>query len=172
MLAKRLTRRGLTLSAAALAAGLGPQATAAALSSSLVLATVKAGTVMLVSPSAAGVVSAQVAALSETVVRTLFLAKLKLVTALLLVGSVFAVGVGAVASGQLGITGFVAQDHDSSQASGARSGGDPANRPAATSPLSGDASMKTLLQQALETAGTVADPYVKIRILLRIADVQ
>ena len=44
--------------------------------------------------AAAGVVSAHVAALSEGVVKTMFLSKLKMATAVLLLGGVFAIGAG------------------------------------------------------------------------------
>jgi RNA polymerase sigma factor (sigma-70 family) len=98
MLARRLTRRGLTLSAAGLAASLGRDATAAFVNQSLVGMTVKAATQVAAGQAAAGIVSSQVAALTEGVVRAMLLGKLKTVGVLLLVVTFLGVGVGAFRS--------------------------------------------------------------------------
>src|SRR6516225_3455539 len=70
LLARRLARRWPTLTGGALLAGLGPQATAAALPASLVQTTVKAGMCVLGGRAlTAGLVSAQVVLMSEGVLR-------------------------------------------------------------------------------------------------------
>jgi RNA polymerase sigma factor (sigma-70 family) len=77
----RLTRRGLALSAGALAAALS-QGTAAALPAALVAATDKAAVLFAAGGPAAARISPQVITLTNKVVQTMFLSKLKVVTAL------------------------------------------------------------------------------------------
>src|SRR5262249_23531265 len=150
LLARRLARRYPTLASGALLAGLGPQATAVTLPASLVQTTVKAGMCVLGGRAlTAGVVSAQVALLSEGGVRAMFLTKLKIIAAIVCLGGLLTLGVGTVASRSLG-TG-----DESSKVTGA----------------SKDES-SPLLKQALEAARTVTDPEAKLRVLLRIATVQ
>jgi RNA polymerase sigma factor (sigma-70 family) len=84
LLRRRLTRRGLGLTAGALATGLGGEATAA-LPPGLVASTVRAGTLVPAGPAAAGVISARAVALSEGVVRAMFLARLKVATVVVLI---------------------------------------------------------------------------------------
>jgi RNA polymerase sigma factor (sigma-70 family) len=85
ILAKRLTRHGVTLSGGALVAALAQEAVSASAPLSLVFATVRAATAYAAEPAtAAAVASAPVAALTEGVLRTMLLSKLK-ITALLLV---------------------------------------------------------------------------------------
>ena len=82
LLARRLARRGLTLSAGALATALAPGAASAAMPPALVNSTIKAALLTAAGQAAAaGPVSARVAALTEGMVRTMLLAKLKLTTA-------------------------------------------------------------------------------------------
>jgi hypothetical protein len=150
LLAKRLARRCPTLTGGALLAGLSPQATAAALPASLVQSTVKAGMCVLAGRAlTAGVVSAQVALLSEGVVRAMFLTKLKIIAAIVCLGGLLTLGVGTVASRSLG------------------TGDESLNVTAASKDES-----NPLLKQALEAARTVTDPEAKLRVLLRIATVQ
>jgi RNA polymerase sigma-70 factor (ECF subfamily) len=80
ILAKRLARHGLTLSAGALAAALSHGSASAAVPTTLVAATVQAAG----QATTAGAVSAQVAALANTVVKVMALAKLKTAAALVL----------------------------------------------------------------------------------------
>jgi RNA polymerase sigma-70 factor (ECF subfamily) len=95
LLAKRLRRHGLALSAGTLAAVLSPQAVAA-LPTSLVAATMQALPPLAAGQaSAAGAVSAEVAALTTRVLKGMLLAKLKWATAVLL--AVAAVGGGITA---------------------------------------------------------------------------
>ena len=92
-LAKRLTRRGVTLSGAAVAATLGE--TAAAPSAALVQLTVQAGTASIAGQSAAlGVGSAKAIKLSETVLKMMLLNKLKLASAFILSCALLTAGVG------------------------------------------------------------------------------
>jgi RNA polymerase sigma factor (sigma-70 family) len=85
LLRTRLARRGVTLSAAGLAGALSRDAVSAAVPPPLATATVAA--VMRVAANtgaAAGVLPHQVAALTDGVLKTMFLAKLKMTTAFLL----------------------------------------------------------------------------------------
>jgi RNA polymerase sigma factor (sigma-70 family) len=150
ILARRLSRRGLALTSSALAANLGQQANATPLPSSLVLTTVKAGTLVLARPAAAtGVVSAQVVALSEGVLKAIFLSKLKIVTIALLAGTLLLVGVGTIASRGLR--------------------GEPQPSSASQAPQT-DA--KSLLGQALETARAIEDLPTRFRALISVASAQ
>jgi RNA polymerase sigma factor (sigma-70 family) len=93
MLAGRLARRGLVLSAGAVA-GLLPQK-ATAVSTSLVLSTVKAARVSAAGQAAVGgVISSTVAALTEGVLKTMWLTKLKPLAAALVVLALVAFGGG------------------------------------------------------------------------------
>jgi RNA polymerase sigma factor (sigma-70 family) len=96
LLANRLARRGLTLSAGALATGLGREALAAGVPGSLVDPTVKAALLVAAGQATAGVISAQVAALTEGVVKAMLLTKLKGFALVLLMLTVLAVGVGVL----------------------------------------------------------------------------
>jgi RNA polymerase sigma factor (sigma-70 family) len=84
MLAKRLTRRGLTISGGAVAA-VSQEAASACVPASLVSATVKAATLAAAGRAAAGVIPVQVAALTEGLLKSMFLTKLKGVVVVLLV---------------------------------------------------------------------------------------
>jgi RNA polymerase sigma factor (sigma-70 family) len=84
LLRTRLARRGVTLSAVALAGALAHDSALAAVPAPLAARTIE--TVMRVAAApvpGAGIVSNQVAALTEGVLKTMFLAKLKMATALL-----------------------------------------------------------------------------------------
>jgi hypothetical protein len=93
MLAKRLTRAGVTLSGAGLTAALAQEAASAWTPLALVAATVRAATAYAAGPTATGVVvSAPVAALTEGVVKAMLLTKLK-------IGVWFLVGIGIAGTG-------------------------------------------------------------------------
>jgi RNA polymerase sigma factor (sigma-70 family) len=79
MLAKRLTRHGMALPAGALAAVLSEKA-AACMPASLVASTVKAAGASAAVPVASGLISAKVVALTEGVLKSMFLTKLKVAT--------------------------------------------------------------------------------------------
>jgi RNA polymerase sigma factor (sigma-70 family) len=102
LLRARLTRRGVTLSAALLAALLTGKAFAAALPAGLVVTLVK---MALLSAATRGtarcVVSARVAVLAEGVLRTMLMTRIKLVVAVLVVVGLVAAGAGVLTSGAL-----------------------------------------------------------------------
>ncbi len=97
MLAARLTRRGLTLSAAALGAVLSRQAAPAAVPRALLVSTVNVAKAAR-HATAVGAVPAGVSALTDGVLKGMLMRKLKLTTALLLGAAVL--GVTAVAARQ------------------------------------------------------------------------
>src|SRR5262249_40186589 len=84
LLAGRLNPPGVGLSAGALAAMLRQQAASACVPAPLVAHTVQAATLIASGKVAAGVLSAKVAALTEGVLKAMFLAKLKIATVVLL----------------------------------------------------------------------------------------
>jgi RNA polymerase sigma factor (sigma-70 family) len=95
ILAKRLTRHGVTLSGGVLAAALTQEAASASAPFWLVFATVKAATAYATGPTTAvAAVSAPVAALTEGVLRAMLLSKLKITALLLLVIGVVGTGWG------------------------------------------------------------------------------
>jgi RNA polymerase sigma factor (sigma-70 family) len=96
LLARRLKRRGLTLTAAALAAALAGNAAAAAVPGPLAAGTVKAAAAVAAGVGPAGVVSAPVAALTEGVLRSMFLVKQQLRVAVLLTLGALTAGAGAL----------------------------------------------------------------------------
>jgi RNA polymerase sigma factor (sigma-70 family) len=95
LLAKRLRRQGLALSIGALAAALSPETGSASVPASLIAATAKARP-LLAAGQAAGLVSTNVAALTQGVLKSMLLAKLKLTATLLAVVLIVA-GTGTLA---------------------------------------------------------------------------
>ncbi|HZY83634.1 MAG TPA: sigma factor-like helix-turn-helix DNA-binding protein [Gemmataceae bacterium] len=83
LLARRLARRGLALSVGALTAALSEGAASACVPPPLVALTVEAATAVTTGKVVAGVVSSRVAALAEGVVGAMFVQKLKIATAVL-----------------------------------------------------------------------------------------
>jgi hypothetical protein len=100
LLRQRLTRRGIALSAALAALTLAPGTASALVPAALVQMTLRAGLQLAAGQAAAGLVSAQVLALTEGVMRTMFWHKMKQAAAILLALG-FLGGVGLFASGQL-----------------------------------------------------------------------
>ncbi len=96
----RLARRGVALPVAALSTILLREARAATLPLSLLESTVEAATFVAAGPTATAAISASVASLSEGVIKTMFLAKLKGIA--LAVGTMTVVVSGAVVLGQSG----------------------------------------------------------------------
>src|SRR5262245_132932 len=92
----RLLRRGVGIPAAGLAAALSQEAAAAIAPAPLVISTVKAAGLLAAGKATAGIVSAPVAALTEGVIRAMFLTKLKMVTAAVVV-------IGGVVAGSGGL---------------------------------------------------------------------
>jgi RNA polymerase sigma factor (sigma-70 family) len=96
MLAKRLTRRGLGLGAAALAVVFQQSATAA-VPMTLMSTTVKIGSLMAAGQTIpAGMMSAQVAALTKGVMMSMFFGKFKMATGILVLIGVLGIGAGGV----------------------------------------------------------------------------
>ncbi len=95
LLAKRLARRGLTLSLSALATALSSQAASAAVPAPLVTSTVKAAQFMAAGGAAKAVVSTSVAALIQGVLRAMLLTKIKIVAVICLM-MVFGVAAGVL----------------------------------------------------------------------------
>jgi RNA polymerase sigma factor (sigma-70 family) len=94
LLAVRLARRGVALTAAGLALGLSRQACAAGMPAALVSATVRAATDYAACPAAAAAVSARVAALTEGVLKSMLLTRLKTLTAVVVVLGLLGTGLG------------------------------------------------------------------------------
>jgi uncharacterized protein (TIGR03067 family) len=84
MLAKRLARHGLAVSGGALAMAVSQGAASACVPAFLVISTVKAAALAAEGQTAKGLLSVQVAALTEGVLKTMFLAKLKTIMGLVL----------------------------------------------------------------------------------------
>jgi RNA polymerase sigma factor (sigma-70 family) len=95
MLARRLTRRGVAVSSGLLA-GLCPNVASAHVPWSLLLSTIRGAMLLSVGQTGAGAISAEVAALTEGVVKAMFMAHVKVLTVVVL-----AVGVAAVGAGML-----------------------------------------------------------------------
>jgi RNA polymerase sigma factor (sigma-70 family) len=97
MLAKRLARHGLAVSGEMLAPVLSQKAASAAAPASVMTSTIKAVTSVAAGQAAAtGLVSAKVVALTEGVLRTMLLTKLKVATAVLLVLGIVCYGIGTL----------------------------------------------------------------------------
>jgi len=93
LLAKQLLRRGLSISAGSMAAGLFPDAASASVPATLASSTIKAATLIAAGQAATtGAISAPIVALAEGVLRNMFLSKLKIATAVLLMTVLLAAG--------------------------------------------------------------------------------
>jgi len=97
MLARRLTRRGVALSAGAMAVALSQGAVTASLPKTLVVSTMQAVAAMTTAHTLAGVVSAPVAALAEGVLKSMMLTKLKTTAAIFLLLACAGIGAGLLA---------------------------------------------------------------------------
>jgi len=93
-LRSRLARRGLALSVGGLATVLSQNAVSAAVPAALVSSTIQAAIPFAAGQAVAGLVSASVASLTEGVLHTMFLTKLKFATAALLALATLGTGVG------------------------------------------------------------------------------
>lgn len=97
MLAKRLTQRGVALSGGALAVVLAQQAVSAGVPNSVVNSTIKAASLFAAGKAATtGAISVKVAALTEGVVKTMFMTKIKSAMAVVLVVAALAGGAGMI----------------------------------------------------------------------------
>ena len=106
-LAKRLTRHGLTLSSSAVATILSQSAVSACVPGPLVVSTVKAAAIVAAGSATAGAVSASVVALTEGVLKTMVLPKVKTLTVVVLA---FFLATGAVLLGHALAAPVPAQD--------------------------------------------------------------
>jgi RNA polymerase sigma factor (sigma-70 family) len=95
LLAKRLTRRGVVFSGGSVAAALSAGSAPASAPPALVTSTIEAAT-LLAAGRAAGVVSAKVAALTEGVVKAMFVTKIKGVLAVVLIVAALAGAAGLI----------------------------------------------------------------------------
>jgi hypothetical protein len=95
MLAKRLSRRGLSLGGGALAVALSGNVASANMPPSLVISTIKAATFIAAgnAMAAAGMISVKVAYLTEGVVKAMLLTKLKIATGVLMAVGILGTGV-------------------------------------------------------------------------------
>jgi hypothetical protein len=97
MLARRLARRGVTLSAGALTLALAQASASASVPAPLVGATVKAGTLLATGNAAkTALIAAQVVSLTNSVLKAMYLGKLNLVAGILLAMALFGLGVQAL----------------------------------------------------------------------------
>src|SRR5205823_7144510 len=93
LLARQLSRRGLTLSAGTVAAVLSEGAASASVPVSLLRATMKAATVVAAGHAKTGIISAKVVALWEGVLKAMLLTRLKTASAVLVLMAAFGVAV-------------------------------------------------------------------------------
>ena len=98
LLRGRLTRRGLALSAAALAVLAAERTIAAAAPAALVHATLKAALLFAAGKAVAGAVSTQAVAWTQGVLRTMFLSKMKTLAVILAVTAAVGTGAGYLTS--------------------------------------------------------------------------
>src|SRR5262249_50809479 len=96
LLAKRLARHGLSLTVSALALVLSQKAVSARVPPSLVASTMGAASLFKGGTVAAGLLSAKVAALTEGVLKAMFMSNLKSVTAVLLAATLAGAGSGGL----------------------------------------------------------------------------
>jgi RNA polymerase sigma factor (sigma-70 family) len=94
MLAKRLVRHGLALSSGTLAAVLSEKVAAGCVPASVLSSTIKIASLVAAGQAATGMISGKVAALTEGVLKAMFLTKLKTLTTVLLVLALIALGGG------------------------------------------------------------------------------
>jgi RNA polymerase sigma-70 factor (ECF subfamily) len=130
LLARRMRRHGLALSATALAASLSPASASAAVPASLLASTVKATPLLAGGQAAAGVVSVEVAALVNGVQKALLLVKLRLASAVVLAVAALAGGAGAFAYHATGADQQAPEGGPSPRPPDGRGAGGAAERPA------------------------------------------
>jgi RNA polymerase sigma factor (sigma-70 family) len=102
LLARRLTRQGLALTGAAVAALLSENGASAGVPGAVVASTVRAAALIATGSSAAGLVPARVAALTEGVMKAMLMNKLRVQTGLLLVVTFAGVAAAVLAQPQPG----------------------------------------------------------------------
>ncbi len=96
MLERRLMRKGVTLGAGAVAAALAQNVASASMPLPLVASTVKAASLIAAGQAVSGAVGANVAALTEGVLKAMLMTKIKVVLAVVLAVHLIGAGVGLV----------------------------------------------------------------------------
>jgi RNA polymerase sigma factor (sigma-70 family) len=156
LLARRLSHRGIALSSGTIAAACTSAIPAP--SAALVQVTLKAGMAVLIGNSAAvGIGSLQAVKLSETVIKMMFLSKLKLVGAVVVSCALLTASAGALA---------VRDSGQGAAGPGAVAIVDPPGQGKEATDATGT------LQQAQAAAAAVEDPKALVDLLLRIGQVQ
>ncbi len=100
LLARRLARRGLTVSAGTLVGVLSQEVASASAPAKLLSSTIKAVTAVATGQALAGLIPVKVAALSEGVLKAMLMTKLKVVSLAALVGTMLVLTYGAFAGQQ------------------------------------------------------------------------
>jgi RNA polymerase sigma factor (sigma-70 family) len=158
-LAQRLTRRGLTLSGGAVALALGQSTLAASVPIPLLASTVRAAACLTAGQAAAGVISAEVAALTKGVLKTMVLGKLKL-------GAAIAVILGAC------VGGAALLDRQAEARGPGGSGTAALLAKAPEAPREARVPARTVLKDAIEAAQDIEDKQWKAWLLQSIGEVQ
>jgi RNA polymerase sigma-70 factor (ECF subfamily) len=142
-LARRLARHGLCVAGGALASSLTQQAAAAGVPSVLLSTTVKAALLSAAGHSAAGLISAHVLALSQGVLKTMLLQKLKMISLVVLGVLLGGVGIGVIGvpGSTVGLAVQAAQSGTSGQA--------PNTRPDDPEPIDGGLLLDASIQKEL-----------------------
>jgi RNA polymerase sigma factor (sigma-70 family) len=154
MLAKRLTRHGLTLAGGALAAILAQNSASAGVSVSLVGSTVKAASAIASGQATAGLISPTVVALFKGALKAMFLTKLKNALAVLIVVSLIAYGGGLLSFQAVG-----AQEDKGGLLAGAGTAKDHKAAPILSAPL--DISARAALDESAEQQLKIAAEKLK-----------
>jgi RNA polymerase sigma factor (sigma-70 family) len=158
-LAQRLTHRGLALSGGALAVALGQSTVSASVPIPLLASTIRAAACFAAGQTAAGVISAEVAALAKGVLKTMLLGKLKLGAAIAFILSAF-------------VGGICLHDRqaDAREADGPRTVARLIKAPEA--PKEARVQARTVLKDATEAAEDIEDKQWKAWLLQYIGEVQ
>ena len=156
MLSQRLTRRGVSAPLAVLGRGLGGTALAMNLPHALVQTTVKTALSVAAGPGAIVGASAQAIKLSETVIKMMFLSKIKVLAPVIAIALGMCFGVRALAL---------------------RGPGSPAAAEEASTLVLADQTkasedVKQLVKQSLDAAEAIDDEELRLAVLLRIARAQ
>ncbi|MBA4066904.1 MAG: hypothetical protein C0501_25000 [Isosphaera sp.] len=154
MLADRLTRAGAVLSAGPVVLGIGEAATAGGVPTRLVASTVTAGWQLAGGQTMTGLTPAA-AALTQEVLRTMLIPKLKLVASVLLVGGLMLTGVATLAR-QPGVT---PEEPTKADARPPKAGDGPKDQPPKGRP-GGDTKIKELQKERLALLRQIADQVV------------
>jgi RNA polymerase sigma factor (sigma-70 family) len=152
LLQRRLTRRGVTLSAVLGAAALSRSAGAASVSNLLAETTVRAAALSVAGQATAcGLISEEVANLVKGVAQTMLVTKLRIATMLLLAGTFVAAGAGLLVRQTVGLAAAAPPGEEPPQAVAARA-------PTAASPKTPLAASPDRADEPVLLSGLVLDP--------------